>query len=463
MLLQIDSSVNSFQNFFYKKVSTETNKYAASLNPPKAWTPTTTDDIKQFLFVNIMFGIHQLPCYKNYWSTDELLGCSAVSSVMTRKRFELISRYFHLNDNADRVPRGNDGYDPIFKVRPLFDIVRHNSMEKYMPKRDISFDEAMVGFTGRLHFKQYIKGKPTPWGIKIWCAAESATGYLLDFNVYTGKGEVSKKGLGYDVVMGLGERFLDCFHHFFYDNFFASVTLAKDLLRRLTYSCSTMRTNRKGWPKNFSSNRRAPMKMRQIGNLVACFWYDKRPVNILSTNANPAYTTALRRAPGGREAKQIPAPVEIYNQHMGGVDLHDQYRSYYPLGRRSKKWWRCLVWFLIQVAIINAYHLYVAVHSRSATTTKKLTHLQFRLAIARWLKSPPSTRKRALPETPQVVRGCDGHFPTRLLGRKKTCFLCRKEKRKTPSGRQVETSNGCTKCQLHLCEGTCFTKYHSQF
>ena len=128
--------------------------------------------------------------------------------------------------------------------------------------------------------------------------------------------------------------------------------------------------------------------MRQIGNLVACFWYDKCPVNVLSTNSNQSSTTVSRRTHEGHQEKEIPAPVATYNMNMGGVDLHDQYRSYYPIGRRRRKWWRCLVWFLVQVAIINAYHLYVAVHDHSAMTAKKLTHFQFCLAILKWLKTP---------------------------------------------------------------------------
>ena len=384
----------------------------------------------------------------------------AVSSVMTRTRYELISRYFHLNSNADRFPRDHPNYDPIHKVRPLFDTVRLNSAEKFLPGRDISIDEAMIAFTERLHFKQYIKNKPTPWGIKLWCAADSATGYLLDFSVYAGKSKVSPNGLGYDVVMAMGSRYLEKHHHFFYDNFFSSVKLAKDLLSRETYSCSTIRTNRKGWPKKFSSTTRAPTQMRQIGNVVATFWFDKRAVNILSTNANPVFTTVTRRAPGGRVNKDIPEAVDIYNKGMGGVDLHDQYRAYYPVGRRSRKWWRCLVWFLVQVAICNGYHLYSAVFSKSVRTDTKLTPMKFRLELLRWLKASGSSRKRAAPETARMARGSDTHTPVRLSGRKKTCYQCRKDKVKTASGKQRETVYGCSKCQIHLCEGACYAKFH---
>ena len=320
-------------------------------------------------------------------------------------------------------------------------------------------------FTGRLHFKQYIKNKPTPWGIKVWCAADSASGYLLDFSVYCGKSETSSgKGLGYDVIMGLGQRFLDRYHHFFYDNFFASVHLVHDLLQRGTYSCATIRPNRKGWPKDLSVKTKGLIRMRQIGNLVACFWFDKRPVNILSTNSNPTLSTVSRRSPQGRIDKDIPTPIDTYNQAiMGGVDLHDQYRAYYPVGHRSRKWWRCLTWFLLQVAIINAYQLYCAINNKSAKTVRKLSHFQFRLDILRGLKAAGYSRQRATPEQPNINninRGSDTHTPVRLLGRKKTCFHCRTTKKQTPSGRQVETCFGCSKCQVHLCRGACFSVFH---
>jgi len=40
---------------------------------------------------------------------------------------------------------------------------------------------------------------------------------------------------------------------------------------------------------------------------------------------------------------------------MGGVDLNDQLRSYYPSGRSGKKWWRFIFWYLLDVSICNAF------------------------------------------------------------------------------------------------------------
>ena len=50
----------------------------------------------------------------------------------------------------------------------------------------------------------------------------------------------------------------------------------------------------------------------------------------------------------------MPAPIFTYNQYMGGVDLNDQLRSYYSSGRSGAKWWRYFLWFILDVAIINA-------------------------------------------------------------------------------------------------------------
>ena len=132
----------------------------------------------------------------------------------------------------------------------------------------------MIAYSGRLSFKQYIKGKPNPWGIKVWCAADSSTGYLLDFNIYTGKVKDNMPhGSGYYVVSKLGERFFGKYHHFFYDYFF-SIQLAQDLLVMDTYCCSTIRSNRKGWPDDLKATKLKKMKkgeihVRQNGNLVA--------------------------------------------------------------------------------------------------------------------------------------------------------------------------------------------------
>ena len=79
---------------------------------------------------------------------------------------------------------------------------------------------------------------------------------------------------------------------------------------------------------------------------------------------------------------QVPSAlvVKTYNNNMGGVDLNDQMRGYYMAERKSKKWWRCLTWFLVGVEIVNAYILEkLSPHHRSRT------QLAFRLDLVQLL------------------------------------------------------------------------------
>ena len=78
---------------------------------------------------------------------------------------------------------------------------------------------------------------------------------------------------------------------------------------------------------------------------------------------------------------------------MGGVDLNDQMRSYYPSGRPGKKWWRYLLWFLLDVSITNAFILeHLSLHAASSRARRSL--LQFKLELAKQLIGGYCGRKR---------------------------------------------------------------------
>ena len=148
---------------FWSDVAEQTNLYAQQKQEEKGaadknWKPATPDEMKLFIFVQFMFGVHRMPETAMYWSTDPLLRVPAIADIMSKGRFQKLSQYFHLNDNRAAVPKGQPGYDPLFKVRPLLNVVLENSRAHYSPGQDISIDEAMIKFNGRLSFKQYIKG-----------------------------------------------------------------------------------------------------------------------------------------------------------------------------------------------------------------------------------------------------------------------------------------------------------------
>ena len=59
----------------------------------------------------------------------------------------------------------------------------------YSPNKHIVIDEGMIAFKDRLSFRQYMPAEPTKCGIKVWMAADSKNGYIINYNVYLGSEE----------------------------------------------------------------------------------------------------------------------------------------------------------------------------------------------------------------------------------------------------------------------------------
>ena len=62
-------------------------------------------------------------------------------------------------------------------------------------------------------------------------------------------------GLGPSVVKRLMAPFKGKGHFVFYDNFFSSVDLAKDLLSLTVYACGTAKTNRRKFPDSLKKTK----------------------------------------------------------------------------------------------------------------------------------------------------------------------------------------------------------------
>lgn len=74
---------------------------------------------------------------------------------------------------------------------------------------------------------------------------------------------------------------------------------------------------------------------------------------------------------------EIPCFIDDYNHYIRGVYLENQYKEVYETYKTTYRTWWPLFYWLIDVAYINAYRLYIL----HATSTRPLTHLQFRTKL----------------------------------------------------------------------------------
>lgn len=204
--------------------------------------------------------------------------------------------------------------------------------------------------------------------------------------------------------------------------------------------------------------------VRQKGHVVFTKWHDKRDVSVMATNVSPlADDVEVNRGD-----VEVPKPVviDLYNSSMGGVDRADQLPEYYSVGRSSSKWYRYIFWFLIDVAICNAFVL--CNYRRLSQGMGKLRQLNFRTELAKQLIGGYSTRvsaaqlfKRRKIEAHFLQEGSEGkHFIDKIKGRKRQCVQCKRVGTKTPKGRPVESTFECVQCSVALCKEVCFEDYH---
>ena len=144
-------------------------------------------ELLKFLALTIVMGLIDYPRLEDYWLTSWPFATPTFSRVMSRDRFSLVMRFLHLNDNSKYVRKGELGYDAVYKLRPFLDPLLRHFEKMYQPARELSIDESMIGFKGRLSFIQYLPKKPTKWGMKAFVLAESKSGYTLKWRLYTGE------------------------------------------------------------------------------------------------------------------------------------------------------------------------------------------------------------------------------------------------------------------------------------
>lgn len=233
----------------YEHIAYSTNNYAdfkrkeTNVNYEK-WEPVSAKEIEAYFGIILYMSIYKFPTIEMYFF-DDMVSCELVKNCMTYKRFSIISKYLHVSSPTT----SENCSDVLQKIRPILDVTKQFTAV-FQPGCEISVDEAMIGYKGRLCFKQYMPMKPTKWGIKAWVAAESESGYVLKINIYTGKSENRDKNLllGEQVVLDLAKDFYGLYHQFYFDNFFSSVRLVEMLSKNKTYACGTIRANRQDLP-----------------------------------------------------------------------------------------------------------------------------------------------------------------------------------------------------------------------
>jgi Transposase IS4 len=288
------------------------------------------------------------------------------------------------------------------------------------------------------------------------------------------------------------------------DRFYSSVPLAIQLLSMFVYVVGTIQTNRIGFDRRVVERRTTrPLSIERgrftfsrsvvVPTMVACHWWDKKPVHYLATGVVMTEDSIHRNIKGmGSQMITCPKIITEYQDHMGGVDVHDQLRlqSYsVQMAFRFRKYYKSLFLGLMDLALVNAYltHKEACRLNNSPAMTRvewygvlhqqilRVKELDFE--VAGDIITPSRTRQRRRTTGHELMQGNDwittGEQQKRRQRSCKVCGLLRGSAKKS-----FQTTWYCERCSVDaakcfLCpkarreyngvSKTCFQIWHEDF
>ncbi|KAI5639208.1 transposase IS4 domain-containing protein [Phthorimaea operculella] len=410
------------------------------------WKETNTEEMYRFFAVLNYMTLCFRSRLEEYWTTG-ILGMSEFRHIMSRDRFMQILRFLHFVNNDTLTPMGQSRYqNRIAKVGPIIDHCNRKFAELYTPNRELSLDESLLLWKGRLSWAQCIRAKAARFGIKTYELCEAESGYLLRMLLYAGKGSSMFEGPihGFEnttakTVVELMDGYLDVGHMLVMDNWYNQLVLTRFLKSRHTDVVGTMARQRKYVPDKIKS---AVDRFMERGDQIALHCGD---ISILTW-------------------KDVKLVTLISTYHKA-----DKLSNYFFERTRGRKWYLKVFRRLLNISILNTYT--VAGKIDGFSNDEKLTMRRYRYALSEEILKafprvqvarPPIIEPRPVPsgKVPVRLEDTNTHFvvhTAKVKGKRirRRCACC------SARGKQKRITTMCKKCNVGLCPGDCWIDYHT--
>ena len=103
----------------------------------------------------VLMGQVRKESVRDYWSTDPTISTPIFPQTVSRNRFESIWQAWHVSDNSQQTKDSGR----LFKIFPVYEYFLQKFRSVYSPKQELSLDEVMISWRGRLSFRTYNPGK----------------------------------------------------------------------------------------------------------------------------------------------------------------------------------------------------------------------------------------------------------------------------------------------------------------
>ena len=271
---------------------------------------------------------------------------------MSVRRFKFLLRCLRFDNFHTREDRKQD--DQFAAIREMWDSFCLNLRRFYIADANLTIDEQLLGYRGRVPGRIYMKSKPRKHGLKIFWCCESSTGYALNGFLYGGRrrNQRAHTNLGTDVVMTLSEPFFGTGRDICADNFFTCHDLAVKLLEKNLTLIGTLRMNRREVPE---------LMRRKMPLYKSIFLFDhNHAITVVAYRATKSRTVILLSSSHTSsdtidDESRKPLLIFDYNQFKGRVDTLDENIEEFSVRRKTVRWPLLFFYNLIDVATNNAH------------------------------------------------------------------------------------------------------------
>ena len=398
-LLETEEPIHFFDAIFRKyefiSLLNEMKRYRKQKNLDKAsrCAIPSYEEIRCFIGLLLWTSLAKFPNRRAYFMNSEIFNLPRFKKHTTRERFEQLILLLHFADN-EQIPEDTIPAKRFeAKLGNFISNYNNNCKKLLSPAKELSIDEMMIKFYGRSVVRQYIKAKPTKYGVKLWAICCGCCGYSFTQDMYLG-GTAGHVG-GRDVVLQLSEPFLDKGHVIYCDRFFSHLDLAAylrsrktgmvgttsatSLLRDIDYLVKHMHplTWAYKWFQHDADfkfhNKGIVQDMRAKESVSLIVWMDKKYRTedkkvVFITNCLPNIPQSadqfqeknIRDGQHKYSRQPVPSPpiVKAYNNRMGGVDRHDRLVGHHSIPLSSKRGYVKVFFHLLDSAVVNSWILF---------------------------------------------------------------------------------------------------------
>lgn len=420
------------------------------------YRPTDKKEIKALIGIFMLTSIYKSN-HENVLSlfSTKATGRPIFRAIMSGKRFEILIICLRFDDPLTRTERKKS--DPAAAISHMFQRFVSNCQRIYSLGEYGTIDEMLVPFRGRCKFRVYMPNKPNKYGLKVLALTDARTSYFYNAYIYCGKGsdgtglseEEKKLTIPTQTVLRLVSPIINSNRNITADNWFSSIEVIKELLKRKLTYVGTLKKNKKEIPAQFLSN-----KNRKEGSALYGFTNNMTLLSYVpKKNKLVLLVSSMHHSKGiNDEETNKPEMVAFYNHTKGGVDSMDQKCATYSANRRSRRWPLSIFYMMVNISTANTHILNLCFKDVPNTKRFQLIenlalklirpHLVRRMTIPNLRTEVQSLIKTILDEA-EAVKNTDDIKSDRL-DKKRKCSVC-------PYTKNRNTAYKCIQCQKPIC------------